>query len=300
MTKWLHQATAAIPLSHLVDLAATSPSGIIDITTDTRRQFGVAVRSLIRFTGDIEAAAVTPLLIHQWQSDLQQNGEARSVTINSYLRTLRTIYGRMQRNGLVAFNPAAAVPYLNEEQPQAKAISQASYEKMLDATSTVRDRAIVATLWATGCRLSELIGMDATPDRLERWGEGDEVRLALFVVGKGAKPRWVYANGNEAVAIGEWLEERPSVRPLFTTQYRKRFTRNGMGATLLRIRKAAGHPPRSNPHAFRHAFAIRKLNEGYDLATVSAWLGHSSPEFTAAVYAIRTESELRERYFNGP
>ncbi|MFO7537576.1 MAG: tyrosine-type recombinase/integrase [Chloroflexota bacterium] len=298
---WLKQATAQIPLSHIPDLAAPNASGIIDISADTRRQFGVAVRSLIRFLGDVELTAVSPIDIHRWQCELAAGDSCRPVTINSYLRTLRTIYGRLQRNGIVAINPAAAVPYLQENQRQAKAISRGSYEKLLAAADLSRDRAVVATLWATGCRLSELIGMDADAGRFELWQEDGERRFAVHVVGKGAKPRWVYGRGREASLLAEWIKQRPGIDgPLFTTRHNGRFTRNGMSALLKRLRQAAGDPPRCNAHAFRHGFAIRQLNGGYDLATVSAWLGHSSPEFTAAVYAVRTEDELRARYFEEP
>ncbi len=56
----------------------------------------------------------------------------------------------------------------------------------------------------------------------------------------------------------------------------------------------------ANAHAFRHAFAIRQLNAGHDLAIVSQWLGHANPEFTARAYAIRHEHELRKKYFEKP
>jgi integrase/recombinase XerD len=301
MHHWLEQATAEIPLSHLPDLAASNGAGVVDITKDTYRQFGVAVRSLMGWLGDVNAGDVSPLDIHRWQSGMVAKGRAKAVTINSYLRTLRTIYGRLQRCGLVAANPAASVPYLPEDRPQAKAISRASYERLLEAAELERDRAIVATLWATGCRLGELIGMDVDNGRFELWQSEGEHRFAVYVVGKGRKRRWVYGRGREAGLLAEWVGRRPGVGgPLFVSQNNGRFSRAGMSTLLQRVRAAAGDPPRTNAHAFRHGFAIRQLNAGYDLATVSAWLGHSSPEFTAKVYAVRTEDELRARYFEAP
>jgi site-specific recombinase XerD len=126
---------------------------------------------------------------------------------------------------------------------------------------------------------------------------------AILVTGKFRKKRWVYWKHEQADSLSKWVKVRPASKSpaLFLTQSRKQFTDNGFTSTIRQIRTKAGVlKNNTNPHAFRHAFAQRKLDEGHDLAYVSQWLGHSSPEFTAKVYCIRTEDMLRKQFFTEP
>ena len=128
---------------------------------------------------------------------------------------------------------------------------------------------------------------------------------ALLVVEKYDQPRWVYVGRGklQGDGLGAWLAERPAAADpaLFLTS--KGRPRAMAAATvegiIRRLRIAAGLDGRpTNAHSFRHAFAIRMLDEGHDLAAVSAWLGHHDPAFTAARYVVRSEASLREKYFN--
>lgn len=293
----------SIPLSTAVALATPNPHGVTDITPDTIRWLHTAVASLARSTGDVELTAVTPNLIAQWQATLAPT--VSPVTANSYLRGIKTLYGRLQKNGIVGTNPAQPVRYLPQPQPNPKAISHADYQKMLTAAEEVRDKAIIATLWATGARVGGLLSMEV--GEIESWESADSgsegLCYAIPVTEKFGKKRYVYLNREPAEELSAWLLTRPSTSPstaLFTTIHGHRLTRPGLNALLRKIRMAAKVNGRCNPHSFRHAFAIRKLEEGYDLATVSQWLGHTSPEFTAKVYCVRSESQLRSRYFSPP
>lgn len=288
-----------LPLSSLAEAVLVDETGVLAVTDDTARWFGTGLRQLANFLGDVEATAVSPRDVSRWVNSLV--GKNLSVaTINSYLRSVKTAYGRAAKLGLVGSNPAASVRFLPELRPSPKAISRSDYEKMLAEARHGRDRAMLAVLWDSGCRLGGLLSMRV--DRVDELGNG---RFALYVVEKGNKPRWVYV-GREAAhgdMLRAWLDERPTTRSpalfLSFTAPPHALTRGGVQHTLHRLRLAAGIPGRrpTNAHSFRHAAAIRWLDEGVDLATVSAWLGHYSPEFTAAVYAIRSESQLRERYF---
>ena len=97
------------------------------------------------------------------------------------------------------------------------------------------------------------------------------------------------------------MAERPAVPgPLWLAS---RGTARGMGAptvegVIRNCRIAAGVEGRpSSAHSFRHGYAIRMLDQGEDIAAVAAWLGHSDPAFTAARYVVRSEAQLRVKYF---
>lgn len=289
-----------INLSQAVDCAAPNPYGIVDVSPETIQWLTSCVVSLVSFLGDIEITAVTTQDIDRWQRNEASRG-IKAVTANSYLRGIKVLYGRMQKNGIVHHNPAAHIKPLPQEPPNPKAISKRDYHRIREVTTQARDKAIVDTLWSTGCRLAGIIGMRL--DQLEQWTSGGQTCYAVKVIEKGCKSRTVYWKGKQAQSLTDWLEERPlSKSPtIFLTRKKKPYTRSGFSSMMrkLRIEASVHHRP-TNPHAFRHAFAIRKLNEGYDLATVSQWMGHSSPEFTAKIYCIRTESELRNRFFSTP
>ena len=145
--------------------------------------------------------------------------------------------------------------------------------------------------------------------RMNHWQDKGHC-FAIKVDEKGKhgriKQRWVYIKNeeqNEGDLFWEWLQARPKSRNshifLTSTKPTRSLSKITIQSTLRNLAHRANIPSGSatNAHAFRHAFATRKLEEGYDLAVVSAWLGHEDPEFTAQVYARRSESELRRIYF---
>lgn len=292
-----------LTLTRAACLAAFNQHGYADISPHTQRWFKSGVASLRAFLGsDVEITAVTPRVIAQWQDHLIAT-DTPEITANSYLRSLKTMFSRLQKNGTIGHNPAQPVAPLPEPRPGPKAINQAHYQAMREPAGSSRNIAIIDTLWSTGCRAGELVAMDIS--KVERWqDENGRYCAAVQVKGKLKNIRWVYWKEEQAESLIRWLSERPSSKSaaLFTTATgRQRFTLSGFSTLIRQIRITANVlDANTNPHAFRHAFAIRKLDEGYDLATVSQWLGHSNPEFTASVYAVRTEAELRKRFFVEP
>lgn len=301
----MHQTwtLAAVSLRAAVDLALVDRHGLRAVSPATARWFRNAARRLTdHLDEDIPVHLLTPQQVSNWLQSEHARGLA-AVSANSNLRAIKTLYSRLERNGIVSSNPAAPVAPLPEPPPRPKAISEPDYQAMRAAADNARDRAIVDVLWSSGCRLGGLVSMRV--DRLEHWQQGGRDCYALLVVEKYSKPRWVYVGRHwlQSHGLRAWLDERPACghRALFVTldAPHGQLSPVAVQHVLRKLRTAAGIPPGrpTNAHAFRHAFAIRMLDEGHDLAAVSAWLGHASPEFTAAVYVVRPESLLRQKYF---
>lgn len=301
LNTWVQSST---PLSNAVSYATANQYGIVDISPTTVKWMQYALSRLSKFLGEMDLTAVNAHDVNNWLT-YEAGRNVAPNTVNSYLRAIKTLYSRLQRNGITGTNPAQSIKPYPEPAPSPKAISQADYHALLTAVSNSRDKAIFATLWATGCRVGGLLSMRI--DKMERWHENGRLQFALYVVEKGRngkkKPRWCYSKGEEALALDTWLNERPTALTpsIFTTHRKREPTPIKQGAVSSIFRKArtkANITQRpSNPHSFRHAFAIRNLDDGHDLAIVSQWLGHHSPEFTAKVYAVRSESALRAAYF---
>lgn len=305
-------------LSRAARLAAYNSAHLPDVSPATAQWFLHSVKRLISYTGDRRIIDVTPRDIYDWHRDTAETIEA--VTANSYLRGVKTVLHRLEQRGVISANPAAEVPFAPEPQPNPKAVPEWAYQAMRNAVTvanydvpgksrghlaeeTNRDRAILDLLWSSGCRLGGLCSIRVP--NVELWHEAGELRAAVRVLEKGSKTRYVYARGLQAASLQQWLDHRPATvhTNLFLSLYGagrgNPIQSRSVHGVLLKLRRLAKVPEGTptNAHAFRHAFAIRLLDGGYDIAAVSAFLGHTDPGFTARVYVIRSERELRKKYF---
>lgn len=288
-------------LSDAAGRAALNRAGVPDVTPATARWFHSSLNRLGRFVGDLHIDELTPQLIYEWHVSLLVTASA--VTANSYLRAVRTVFSRLTQFGYLAANPAAGVPYAKEPMRRPKAVSQETYEKLRAAADSSRDLAIIDMLWSTGCRLAGLRSM--LLDNIELWEQSGELRIAVMVTEKFGASRYVYARSPQSDSLRAWLDDRPKVEhshvfvSLSHQTYGAPLSDDGVQGILWRLRQRAAIPREvpANAHAFRHAFAIRMLDQGHDISAVAAFMGHTDPAFTAKVYVIRREDELRRKYF---
>lgn len=137
-----------------------------------------------------------------------------------------------------------------------------------------RQTMIIKFLWATGCRVSELVGI--------RLGDckktGDVVNIRL--IGKGNKERWVKVSSPLYDQIRRVFSGE---QHLFETGHGKPYNRNYISNQIAKVtERAVGRPLRA--HALRHSFATHKIKEGTPISYVSKYLGHSSLSVTADMY----------------
>lgn len=296
----LHTEAETRPtLAAAPDIAATNAGGIRDITAATYQWFVYCCKSLEQYTGDCAIFDIDPQTIYNWHALKVMS--ASPTTANSYLRGIRTVFGRMMKKSLLLHNPALHIPYAPEPPSAPKAIRHETYERLRQIAQE-RDRALIDLLWGSGCRIGEALMISA--ESVELWREEARLCAAMPVLGKGGKWRTIYVGDECADSLAHWLQIRPKDTDALLCSVRtgQPMTKNGIQSALKKLRKSAELPSNTiaNAHSFRHAFAIRKLDEGYDLATVSQWLGHSDPAFTAKVYCVRSEAQLRRRYFTKP
>ena len=214
-----------------------------------------------------------------------------------YSSALKRFYRYLLRENLVAADPT-----LNLDRPKLpralpKTLSETEVERLLDAADTdtpldLRDRAMLETLYATGLRVSELVGLRLTAVNLN-----DGV---LRVTGKGNKDRLVPL-GEESV---QWLRRyMTEARPLllernlsdavFVTARGDGMTRQAFWYLIKRRALAAGITRPLSPHTLRHAFATHLLNHGADLRVVQMLLGHSDIS-TTQIYTHVARERLKQ------
>jgi len=222
---------------------------------------------------------------------------ARARTTARELSSLKRFFRYAVREGQVDADPTITVdaPKLPRSLP--KSLTEAEVEALLDAPDVatdlgLRDRAMLEVLYASGLRVSELVGLTAAQVSLDMG--------VVRVLGKGAKERLVPL-GEEAL---DWVQRYVgSARQallagrvsdtLFVTHRAEGMTRQAFWHLIRRHALAAGIAKPLSPHTLRHAFATHLLNHGADLRVVQMLLGHSDIS-TTQIYTHVARERLKQ------
>ncbi len=243
--------------------------------------------------GPLEGASRHDLLTYL---QLRVTGGAKPRTTARLLSSLRRFYRYLVRENLLSEDPSARIdgPKLGRGLP--KALTEAEVEALLAAPNTadplgLRDRAMLEVLYASGLRVSELVGLDLYRVSLQQG--------LVRVLGKGSKERLVPL-GEEAV---NWLDhyladarsalvKGQATAALFPTRRGEAMTRQAFWYLIKRYARQAGITSHLSPHTLRHAFATHLLNHGADLRVVQMLLGHSNLS-TTQIYTHVARERLK-------
>ena len=213
------------------------------------------------------------------------------------LSSLRRFYRWQIREGRLQVDPTTDVAAPRLGRPLPEALGESDVEALLMAPDTsdplgLRDRAMLELLYATGLRVSELVGLAVTQLGLRQG--------VVRVIGKGDKERLV-PMGEEAQG---WVEEylghgRPALmgarqsNDLFVTARGAAMTRQGFWYRIKHYAAVAGVRGSLSPHTLRHSFATHLINHGADLRVVQLLLGHSDLS-TTQIYTHVARHRLQD------
>ena len=222
-----------------------------------------------------------------------RHSSLRASSFNRRLSCMRRFYGWLVRGGRRADDPSQDLQSARQPERFPKAPAEGQVEALLaapDSESTLglRDKAMIELLYATGLRVSELVGLT-----LQQVGLSDGL---VRVIGKGNKERLV-PYGQEA---GHWLSAylvrgRPALlgprlsEAVFVTERGCAMTRQYFWQLIKRYGQLAGLPATLSPHGLRHAFATHLLNHGADLRVVQMLLGHADISTTQVYTHVARE-----------
>jgi site-specific recombinase XerD len=153
-----------------------------------------------------------------------------------------------------------------------------------------RDKAMMETLYSSGLRVSELVGLNIE--------HVDRVSGLVRVRGKGKKERLVPLGGAALKAIEDYLTKRKSDeprQPLFLNNRDGRLTDRSVRRMILKYARLCLAKKEVSPHMLRHSFATHMLNRGADLRSVQELLGHQNLS-TTQIYTHVTTQRLKEAY----
>jgi integrase len=155
-----------------------------------------------------------------------------------------------------------------------KYLTKADIQKLLDNSRGIRQNLIIRFLWASGARVSEMIGIRLSDSQVL----GDVVFIRLM--GKGSKERYIKIS---TALFNEINHAMRGVQYLFETATGRQYQRTAVSDQLQKLTtRVLGKPFRA--HSLRHSFATHKIKSGVPISYVSKYLGHSSVSITAAMY----------------
>ncbi len=254
---------------------------------------------LIDFVDFIEDKPLEKVEYNDFRRFLAQlrSNQFKPRTLARKLSSIRSLFKFLQREGYIKENPAVLLmtPKLDKILPHF--LSELEMTQLIEApellkTAGQRDRAIFETLYSSGLRVSELVGLNVE--------HIDFIGNVVKVMGKGKKERIVPIGDQALKEIRNYLamrpmnEERPT-RAIFLNKNGARLTDRSIRNIINKHLLSTSVKMKVSPHVVRHSFATHLLNRGADLRSVQELLGHANLS-TTQIYTHVTTDRLKSVY----
>ncbi len=270
--------------------------GVAENTLEAYRRDLRRFMSIIREKGFTDIKQVVPEVVIEYLVQIKNEGLSAN-SMNRSLAAIRGFYKYLLHERIVELTPLANIELAKVWMRLPDTISREEMNLILsqpgvETAATLRNSAMLELLYATGIRVSELIGL--TMNSIN-WQVG-----FLVVMGKGSKERIVPIGKTAYDCTKLYMEQsRPqlmqgkSTDVLFLNRFGGKFTRQGFWKMLVGYAKKSGLHKKVHPHTFRHSFASHLLEGGADLRTVQVMLGHADIS-TTQIYTHITRERLKE------
>ncbi|OGW38897.1 MAG: tyrosine recombinase XerC [Nitrospirae bacterium GWC2_56_14] len=250
-----------------------------NVSRHTERSYLSDLDQFFDYLGEKDLAAVDHKALRLFVAHLLKLKLKKS-SIARKLAALRAFFKYLNRQGILSNNPARLIATPRQEKHLPSVLTADDAHRLMDAPAApasqhgpteLRDRAVLETLYSTGIRASELIGMDH--DDINRYDRLIRIR------GKGRKERIVPLGAIALAAIDAYVNQQqrsPGSNAVFVGPAGKRLTARTVQRILETYRKELGLQQKASPHTLRHSFATHMLESGADLRAIQELLGHAS------------------------
>lgn len=257
-------------------------------------------RELGRDDHTLDPSEVTAALFRNYLADMRSRNKT-GATISRRLSSWRSFYRHLCRESVLDDNPLRRINTPRREKKLPGFLPEEDMSQLVESPERssllgCRDRAVLETLYGTGIRVSELVGINI--------GDVDFKRAVVKVTGKGNRERIVplgeYALGSLNMYIKRarpaLMGKRPGrVNALFLNNRGGRLTDRGVRWLIKRYTVLARIDPGTSPHTFRHSYATHMLDHGADLRAVQELLGHARLS-TTQIYTHLSRERIRRVY----
>lgn len=268
---------------------------------DTVKAYGEDIRQFQEFGGEDvglqSPSEVVVDVVREWMIHLMNLGYA-TTSVNRKLSSLRSYYKYLLRKGEVKVDPLRKITGPKNKKNLPVFVKESEMNRLLDDVDFgegfegCRDHLVIAMFYATGMRLSELIGLDD--------GDVDFAASVIKVTGKRNKQRLIPFGEELRVEMETYVKQRDESVPVRSDAFFVRKTGERLYPNIVRkivtrnLSKVVTVKKRS-PHVLRHTFATSMLNHDAELGVIKELLGHESLA-TTEIYTHTTFEELKKVY----
>ena len=264
--------------------------------------YGVDLRKFEEFFKDLDEeldfTTIDADVVRQWVVSLMDEEHVKASSVNRKLSSLRSFYRFLLRKKEITVNPMLRVVGPKKDKPLPTFLRETDMNRLLDESSfgegfeACRDRMILEMFYATGMRLSELIGLNEA--------DVDFSAKLIKVTGKRNKQRLIPFADEMAVDLQEYIKVRNEAIPqgseaFFVLKNGKRMYAGKVYEIVKRNLGRVVSLKKRSPHVLRHTFATAMLNHEAELGAVKELLGHESLA-TTEIYTHTTFEELKKVY----
>jgi integrase/recombinase XerD len=271
------------------------------LARNTLEAYGRDLRAYVQFLSEHKLSSfleTSKETVRAYLEQLYRLGRATS-TISRNLAAIKSFYQFMVREGYLPHDPTEHLQSPKVEKRLPHVLTLAEVESLLNQPklndpASLRDKAMLEVLYATGIRVSELVSLNTNDVNLEAG--------YLRCLGKGSKERIVPLGSVAIRALEQYIQtarlqlgKAAHEDALFVNQHGRRLTRQGFWKIIKRYAKEAKIDENITPHTLRHSFATHLLENGADLRSVQEMLGHADIS-TTQIYTHVTRNRLKEVY----
>lgn len=250
-------------------------------------RYDYVLKRLFKALPGMNSRRITVYHIRKYLQNEKDRG-IKDTTLDGIRQVFSAYFGWLHREGLIPIDPTTNIAPIRCPKRLKKAYSDVDIDKINSKAKTPRNKAIVHTLESTGCRISELTGMNKEDVDLDR--------MEITVIGKGDKERVVYIDEVTCLLIREYLAERLDSSPaLFVGCHGERLTPGGVREMLRKVARKAGVEG-VHPHRFRRTLATNLNKRGMPVQEIAQVLGHEKID-TTMKYIVMDKQIIKSSYY---
>ncbi len=271
------------------------------LSENTVHAYGLDIERFFDFTRGrgIEDDAITEKTARSFMSELSKEKKSAG-TMNRSLSSIKRFFSWKIRYGNGEINPFSGIKSLKNPRTLPDFFFESEIKKLIalpdDTFWGWRDKTIFELLYSTGCRISELVGINIMDISF--------AEKSIRVIGKGGKERFVFLGKAALNTLREYLGAKngyidkdnvDAAAALFINYKGRRISQRGIFDIIQKYVQKLGIEKRISPHTFRHTFATHLVNRGADIRMVQEMLGHASLS-TTQIYTHMGVARLKKIY----